>query len=163
MRARVIFVTVGTTHFPFDRLLQAVETLGEGEEIVVQYGSSKFRPRNAKCVELMDYSTVAAHMRRARVILSHAGVGSILTAALAGRRPIVVARRACLGEAVDDHQLELADALDDLGCVVHVRDLNQLCDMATQTGSPGFPLETRSPLREAVAEEARVALGLHSR
>ncbi|GIU94464.1 MAG: beta-1,4-galactosyltransferase [Gaiellaceae bacterium] len=154
----MIFVTVGTTHFAFDRLLKAVEELDTDEEIVAQCGSSTVRPRNATCVELMDYGEVAAHMERARIVVSHAGVGSILTATLAGKRPLVVARRARLGEAVDDHQLELADALHELGSVTHVRSLDELAESVRHSDTTAFTLAADTSLSRAVAEITQSAL-----
>jgi len=151
----MIFVTVGTTRFPFDRLLRAIEELGDDEEIVAQYGSSRVRPQNATCIAVMSYQDIVAHMQRARVVLSHAGVGSILTAALVGKRPLVVPRRAALAEAVDDHQLEIANALHERGSVVHVRDLASLRSTLSTSSCLMDPLAGSTPLARIVAEVAR--------
>jgi UDP-N-acetylglucosamine transferase subunit ALG13 len=61
-------------------------------------------------------------VRRARVVVCHAGVGTILTALANGRRPIVVPRLARHGEAVDDHQVALARRLADVGLVLLAED-----------------------------------------
>ena len=104
----MILVTVGTSGEPFDRLLESVAPLTAGEEVVVQHGASAVRPPGAECVAFLEYSELLDRMRRARAVVTHAGVGSIMAALSVGKRPFVVPRRRALGEAVDDHQVELA-------------------------------------------------------
>jgi UDP-N-acetylglucosamine transferase subunit ALG13 len=58
-----------------------------------------------------------------RAFVCHAGVGSVGVALRLGRRPIVVARRHVLGEAVDDHQIPFAERLGRAGLVQVVDDL----------------------------------------
>jgi UDP-N-acetylglucosamine transferase subunit ALG13 len=67
-------------------------------------------------------------MRRARAVVTHAGVGSVMTALLAQKRPIVVPRLRRHGEAVDDHQLGFARRLDEGGLAVLVEDLGRLAE-----------------------------------
>ncbi len=117
----MILVTTGTNR-PFERLLRAVERLGSAEEIVVQTGASAFRPRNARCVPYLPYGELAELIGEARAVVTHGGVGSILTALRAGKRPYVVPRLARLDECVDDHQLELAQALARAGLVALVHE-----------------------------------------
>jgi UDP-N-acetylglucosamine transferase subunit ALG13 len=114
----VIFVTVGTNEAPFDRLVAAVGRIeARGEEIVVQHGASIVRPANAACVEFMPFESLVEHVRRARVVVTHAGVGSVLVALGERVRPIVVPRLARYGEAVDDHQLSFGRRFAEAGLV----------------------------------------------
>jgi UDP-N-acetylglucosamine transferase subunit ALG13 len=121
----MILVTVGTSHLPFDRLLQALEPEA-GETLVVQHGPSPVRPRAAECIAFMPHDVLLARMEAADAVVAHAGVGSILTAFLAGKRPIVVPRLRAYGEAVDDHQLFLGRRLAEEGAVELVEDLSEL-------------------------------------
>ena len=91
----MIFVTVGTQLAPFDRLLEAVSALSSDEDVVVQHGISKVRPEGAVCVDFLPFDAYLDHIRRARVVIAHAGVGSTMIALLNGKRPIVMPR---LGE-----------------------------------------------------------------
>lgn len=118
----MILVTVGTSDQPFDRLLDSVAPLSEREEVIVQHGASAVRPPGADCVAFLRYDDLLDRMRQARAIVTHAGVGSIMAARLVGKRPFVVPRLRDLGEAVDDHQLELATKLDEAGLVRLVSD-----------------------------------------
>ncbi len=88
----MIFVTLGTQAFQFDRLLRALDGLPGDEELVIQCGRASFRPRRAIWFDHLSYEELIDHMRRARVVVCHAGVGSVLTALELGRRPVVVPR-----------------------------------------------------------------------
>jgi UDP-N-acetylglucosamine transferase subunit ALG13 len=118
----MILVTVGTNEARFDRLLEmvagAVPGGGAHEELLVQHGPSPVRPAGAECVDFLPYDALADAIRQARVVVMHAGVGSIMTALANAKRPVVVPRLARLGEAVDDHQVALGRRLDAEGLVV---------------------------------------------
>lgn len=121
----VIFVTVGTTHFPFQRLLDALPSLPLGE-VVVQHGSAS-PPRGVRhATPFMDFGDVLEHFHAADAVVTHAGVGTILCARRAGHVPIVVPRQRRYGELVDDHQAELTRALEERHAVVAVWDTDRL-------------------------------------
>jgi UDP-N-acetylglucosamine transferase subunit ALG13 len=120
----MIFVTIGTSE-PFDRLLRALP-LVVGEELVVQAGESTTRPRDARCITYVPFDELVELVRAARIVVTHAGVGTIMVALANGKRPIVVPRLARFGEAVDDHQLGLARRLDKAGFVTAVEDEAEL-------------------------------------
>jgi UDP-N-acetylglucosamine transferase subunit ALG13 len=118
----VIFVTVGTYDAPFDRLLAALDQADIDEQLVIQCGHSTIRPRGAECREFMPFEAIVEQAQRSRVVVAHAGVGSVLVALAAGRRPILVPRLRAYGEAVDDHQLEFARKLAHIGLARLVED-----------------------------------------
>jgi beta-1,4-N-acetylglucosaminyltransferase len=121
----VIFVTVGTCE-PFDRLMRAVDALPIDEPIVVQTGLSTFIPHDRETVDFLPYERLVDLVREARLVVTHAGVGTILTALLNGVQPVVVPRLKRYGDAVDDHQLELAERLETLHLVKLVREAHDL-------------------------------------
>lgn len=125
----MIFVTVGTNEAPFDRLIRAVGELPWSEEVVVQYGASVVRPHAAALVDFLPFEDVVEHMRRARLVITHAGVGSVMVSLANGKRPVVVPRRKPFGEAVDDHQLQLGRRFAEAGLVTLVEDPAGLADV----------------------------------
>jgi UDP-N-acetylglucosamine transferase subunit ALG13 len=125
----MIFVSVGTNEAPFDRLLRAVEGFPGGEELVVQHGSSGVRPANATCVDYLSFGDLVEHVRRARVVVTHAGMGSMMVALANGKRPVVVPRLKRFHEAVDDHQIPLARRLEDRDLVTLVEQADRLRDV----------------------------------
>jgi len=137
----MIVVTVGTNEAPFDRLLRAFDGARPDEELLVQHGPSSLRPAGARCVPFLSYDELADAIRRARVVVMHAGVGSIMTALANGKRPIVVPRLRRFGEAVDDHQVALARRLDAAGLVTLVESPDDVLGaVETSAGSPGVEL-----------------------
>ncbi len=157
----MILVTVGTLHFPFERLLRAVDELPGDEELIVQSRAPGTRPARARCVEDFPYEQLVAEIRRARVVVCHAGVGSILTALANGKRPIVVPRLGRYGEAVDDHQLAFGRRLAEAGLVTLVEDPAEL---ATAVASPpGAPPHEGGANRLALDVRATLERLVYSR
>jgi UDP-N-acetylglucosamine transferase subunit ALG13 len=122
----MIVVTIGTNEQPFDRLIAAVAALQVDEELVVQYGSARITSGPGRWIDFLGFDELADLMRRARVVVCHAGVGSIMLARACGQRPVVVPRRFDRDEAVDDHQVPLARRLAGSGLVTLVEDEREL-------------------------------------
>jgi UDP-N-acetylglucosamine transferase subunit ALG13 len=134
----MILVTLGTLHFPFDRLLNALGELPADEELVVQTRApgAEPLPAGARLVAELPYEELAAEIRRARAVVCHAGAGSVLTVLANGTRPVVVPRLARFGEAVDDHQLPFARRLAAAGSVTLVEDVAALPAALAAPGEP---------------------------
>jgi UDP-N-acetylglucosamine transferase subunit ALG13 len=122
----MILVTVGTNEARFDRLLQLVDELHLDEELVVQHGPSSVRPHGATTFDFLPFDELAEQIRRARVVVTHAGVGSVMASLANGKRPVVVPRLHRLGEAVDDHQLDFARRAASDGLLVLAEDAPSL-------------------------------------
>jgi UDP-N-acetylglucosamine--N-acetylmuramyl-(pentapeptide) pyrophosphoryl-undecaprenol N-acetylglucosamine transferase len=150
----LIFVTVGTHHQPFDRLLSALS--GLDPDLIVQYGTGRPPEGAREAVDYMPFERVLECLEEAEKVITHAGVGSILLAIRSGHRPLVVPRRADLGEHVDDHQSELTRALGESGAVLpvwEVAELGALLAAAPARGEVPAP-----PGREEFAERVGDAL-----
>ena len=105
----MILVTVGT-QVPFDRLVGAVDTWAAahaGHEVVAQIGDGTV-PRHITWVKRMAVDEFAAKARACRAIVSHAGIGTVLTALELGKPLVVMPRRADLHEHRNDHQMATA-------------------------------------------------------
>lgn len=126
-----VVVTVGTAaEFPFGRLIEQLAPLlspggelatatGLPVDVLWQTGCSPTAHLDLDARPFLSGSELAEAIARADLVVSHAGVGSALTALSAGRRPVLAARSAALGEAGDDHQLQLAGELDRRGLAIH--------------------------------------------
>ncbi len=112
----MIFATTGTSSAPFGRMMEALAALPP-DQLHVQYGPSA-PPPCAGAYDYLPFNRTVELIERADVVVSHAGVGSIMCAMHAGHTPIVFPRLKRYGETVDDHQAELAEALADRGTVV---------------------------------------------
>jgi beta-1,4-N-acetylglucosaminyltransferase len=143
----MIFVTVGSSKIPFDRLLRAIDRAAIDEEIVVQLGASTIRPRCSQSVDFLSYEQFVEHVRLARVIVTHAGVGSIVTTLAERKRPVVVPRQAQYDEAVDDHQVVFARRCAELGLVTVLEDVDRLARAIADHAADGLVFgSTPSPI-----------------
>eukprot|EP00929_Paragymnodinium_shiwhaense_P015411 TRINITY_DN123503_c0_g1_i1.p2 TRINITY_DN123503_c0_g1~~TRINITY_DN123503_c0_g1_i1.p2 ORF type:complete len:181 (+),score=47.35 TRINITY_DN123503_c0_g1_i1:82-624(+) len=137
---KIIFVTVGTTSF--EALIQAVDTADFHKmawelgfrKLVVQYGRGAHKPTlgaaaqqasgaGAQMLQVDSYAfkpSLEDDFDAAALVISHAGAGSIVEALRAGRRLLVVVNPSLM----DNHQLEIAEAMADQG----------YCSMATEPG-----------------------------
>ncbi len=116
----MIFVTVGTHTDGFPRLVESMDQLAAGlpEEVVMQIGATPYTPKHARWFTFVSHDEIADLGREARVIVSHAGAGSIMEALRYGKPLIVVPRLHKYGEHLDDHQTELAEALARAGSLL---------------------------------------------
>jgi UDP-N-acetylglucosamine transferase subunit ALG13 len=117
----LVFVTVGTDHHPFDRLMRWVDAwLADGgaerARCLVQRGRSA-RPRLAESTDYLGYDDMRRAVEDAAAVVTHAGPGSVALSTSVGRRPIVVPRQKSLGEHVDDHQVAFARRIADANAI----------------------------------------------
>jgi UDP-N-acetylglucosamine transferase subunit ALG13 len=125
----MIFATVGT-QLPFDRMLLALDTwaaLNPKVSVLAQTGQTSTRYAHLTAVQQMDQSRFADSVAKARIIVAHAGMGTILTALELGKPLILMPRRADLGEHRNDHQRDTAAEMARLSNVTVVEDSAALC------------------------------------
>lgn len=126
---RLVFVTVGTDHHRFDRLVDWVDAWSPPEgvdvHIVVQYGTSR-PPRHHEGASYLSGEELRELVARADVVVTQGGPGGIMDARRAGVRPIVVPRSADLGEHVDNHQLAFTAHLARSGEVLQATSCEDL-------------------------------------
>ena len=95
--------------------------------------------------------------RAADYVITHAGVGSVMTAVRLGKVPIVVPRRQAEGEVINDHQFELATELSRMGWCRVASSLDDL--VGYLTAPPGALALANSVsnqlMRDAVADFIR--------
>jgi UDP-N-acetylglucosamine transferase subunit ALG13 len=123
-----IVVTVGVNGYGFPRLIDAVlRAAPEGAEILWQTGSTDVSDKTIAAVPAMTAEDLFGAMKRADVVIAHAGVGSAIMAMQAGKCPVLVPRERAHREHVDDHQREIASVLGRSG-------LAMTCDPADLDG-----------------------------
>src|SRR5919201_954053 len=98
----LVFVTVGTDHHQFDRLIGWIDTwmLGGAKDRVrclIQCGTSN-PPIWADFDQYFGYQQMETLFAEASAVVCHGGPGTVMMARWAGKQPIVVPRRHDLGE-----------------------------------------------------------------
>lgn len=110
----MIFLTVGT-QLPFDRFVAVVDDWSAANPSVELFGQiadpgrNGHRPAHFAWKPFLDPAEFTARFRDARLILAHAGMGSIISAMTWQKPIIMMPRRADLGEQRNDHQLATAE------------------------------------------------------
>lgn len=141
----MILVTLGTQKFQMNRLIEAIDKLAPSlhEEVFVQTGNSTYIPKNCKYQDFVDVETFQKMIAECSVLITHSGVGSIMTG-VNNRRPIIVVPRlAKFKEHVDDHQVQIAEAFEYKQLVLHCKDVDKLDDYIEKAKTYDFkPYET---------------------
>jgi UDP-N-acetylglucosamine transferase subunit ALG13 len=116
----VIFVTVGT-QLPFERLVATVDGWAGRQavkpEVLAQVGGGRTDYESLRCVRSLDGTRYAEVVASARLMVAHAGTGSILTALDRGVPIILMPRDDRRGEHRDDHQMQTARRLEQMNLV----------------------------------------------
>jgi UDP-N-acetylglucosamine transferase subunit ALG13 len=109
-----ILVTLGTIRpYRFDRAVDAVlRLLRPGHEVTWQLGSTTRADLPGEVHEWLRFDELCRLTDEADVVVTHAGVGTILQVLEAGKSPVLAVRERDHGEHVDDHQQEFARLLD---------------------------------------------------
>lgn len=109
----MIFVTTGT-QLPFPRLISAMDALAPklGEEVIAQVGPDTQTRQHIEVHPSLPPSRFAELFGAARVVVAHAGIGSILSAKQMQRPIVLVPRKYALGEHRNDHQFATAREIE---------------------------------------------------
>ncbi len=111
----MILVTVGT-QLPFPRLISAMDRIAAtlNEKVIAQTGVQTEKWVHLEKVEELTPENFEKHMSDARLVVSHVGAGTILTAQRLQKPLVVFPRRAELSEHRNDHQIDSAHRLDNI-------------------------------------------------
>lgn len=126
----MIFITLGSQKFQFNRLLKAVDDqVAEGrieDQIFAQVGASDYKPLHYKYKDYLDRDEFAAFTDKADIVITHGGTGAIIGAVKKRKKVIAVPRLAKYGEHVDDHQLQLIEQFKELDLIYECLDCDEI-------------------------------------
>ena len=126
----MIFITLGSQKFQFNRLLKAVDKqVAAGKikaPIFAQIGVSDYRPQNFKYKDFLDRDAFAEWTRKADIVITHGGAGAIMEAVKMGKKVVAVPRLAVFGEHVDDHQLQLIGQFKERNLICACQDCDHI-------------------------------------
>lgn len=105
----MIFVTIGT-QFPFDRLIEMLDRIAPelDEEIYAQVLKGKYKPKHIKTLDFIEPDEFEEVFVQARLVVAHAGMGTILSSLRRSKPLIIFPRIAALGEHRNEHQTATA-------------------------------------------------------
>ena len=153
-----VFVTVGTDHHPFDRLVAWADDWTErtGVACLVQTGTSQPAVR-AYGAEYLPYPTMAKAMSEASAVVCHGGPATIMLARQCGRVPLVVPRDPDRGEHVDGHQMRFTRWMAEKNQIVAATDLAELEEHLERALSDPAAFRVDQDSTEAAAAVRRFA------
>ncbi len=110
----MIFVTVGSRNYPFDRLFKKLDELYEKgiltDSMFAQMGTSTYIPQHYEYKDFISQEEFIEKVQAADIVVSHGASGSIMKALNAGKKVIAVTRLEKYGEHINDHQIQNNEA-----------------------------------------------------
>ena len=99
------------------------------EPVVAQTGRSGVAPRHLRTVDFLSPEQMRSLAGKARAIVSHAGIGSVLMAQNAGKPLVLFPRDSALGEHRTDHQFATCRELAKLPGLYVAKDEAELKEL----------------------------------
>lgn len=125
----MILMVCGTQKFQLDRMLmemdRLIETGAVTEAVFAQIGHSTYEPKHYQWERFVAGEEFEEKIRTCDLLLTHSGVGTIITGKELGKPVLVFPRSAKYGEHVDDHQWQIAREF-------RKRDYALICEEASQ-------------------------------
>lgn len=129
----MILVTLGTQDKKFNRLLEEIDKLildkKIKDEVVVQAGFSKdYKSDNMKIFELISKVEFDDLIEKCDILITHGGVGAILTGLKYNKKVIAIPRLKKYKEHVNDHQIQIVSNFHDEGYIIGINEVEELED-----------------------------------
>ena len=129
----MIFITVGTQRFQFNRLLKEVDKLiSENkitEEVFAQIGYSTYKPKYYNFKDFINSEEYENILAKSNIVITHGGTGTIIKAVKHRKKVIAIPRLKAFGEHVDNHQMQIISEFNEIGFLQKVEDINNLSDI----------------------------------
>lgn len=133
----MILVLLGTQDKPFTRLIEAVDDcINKGiikDKVVAQMGFTKYETNNIEMIELMPYDDYIKYNKEADLIITHGGVGSILTALQLNKKVIAMPRLEEYGEHTNNHQIQIINEFYKTGYILKVDNPQNLGNVISES------------------------------
>ena len=150
----MILVTLGTQDKSFERLLKAIDKQVEKgnikDKIVVQAGHTKYKSKNMEIYDLVPMEQFDKLISECDLLITHGGVGSIITGLKNNKKVIAAARLKKYGEHTNDHQLQIIEKFSDSGFILplyNFDELDKVIKQATKFKPNKFQSNTSNMIR----------------
>lgn len=147
----MIFVTLGSQKFQFNRLLKVIDELVEkkliSEEVFAQIGYSDYVPKNYKYKDFLDREEFNNQMNKAEIVITHGGTGAIISAVKKEKKVIAVPRLAKYEEHVDNHQKEIVKQFEEMNFIYaceNPKNLSVMIKKARKTEFDAYESNTQN-------------------
>lgn len=138
----MIFITLGSQKFQFNRLLKEIDKLIENkiitDDVFAQIGYSDYRPLNYKYEKFLDRVAFARLQAESDMVITHGGTGAIIGAVKNGKKVIACPRLSKYDEHVDDHQIQIIQEFEKLNIIEACYDIEDLENSIIQIREKSF-------------------------
>jgi UDP-N-acetylglucosamine transferase subunit ALG13 len=148
------FITLGNSKFPFVRLLEFAERNASllPKPILAQIGNTEYQSAIITCVKFLPMDKFQDNAGRAKLVMCHAGAGAVINAITRGNIPLILPRRASLGEHIDDHQMELANVFEGNGAAFRIDGERTLPELLEEIEERRVPSDLDGHANEVLIE-----------
>lgn len=123
-------IILGTQDKTFPRLLKAIEReIKKGnikDKVIVQAGQTKYESKNMEIFDFIEMNKFNSLLKEADLVITHGGVGTILSAIRLNKKVIAVPRLKKYMEHENDHQIQIVKEFDKLGYIKACLNLKKL-------------------------------------
>jgi len=105
--SNLIFVVTGTQE-PFDRMISIIDQWSQNQvkyNVIAQTANSVLKVKSIKCYDFLEPDVFTELFTKAEIIISHAGMGSIIKALENKKKIIIFPRLAKFKEHRNNHQV----------------------------------------------------------
>lgn len=121
---------LGTQNNSFERLLKELDRLKKNkvikEKIIVQSGYTKYNSDNMEIFDFIDKDKLEEYQSKADIIITHGGVGSIISSLKKDKKVIAIPRLKKYDEHVNDHQLDIVESFSNNGYIIGIKEVKDL-------------------------------------
>jgi len=123
----MMLALTGTNPYSFDRLVRPLDVLAakHGWEVFIQLGHTHYEPQHCKAEPFVERARLLDMIAEAELVVTQGGYGSMRDALLYDKPIVAVPRSPEQGESTD-YQDELVHAMEDLGYLIGVYDIDNL-------------------------------------
>ncbi len=126
----MILITLGTQDKQFTRLLDMVQKeIDKGninDKVIVQAGHTKYNSKDMEIFDLIDREKFSELISKCDILITHGGVGSIITGLQNNKKVIVAPRLAKYDEHMNDHQIQITDNFSKAGYILPLYECDDL-------------------------------------
>jgi UDP-N-acetylglucosamine transferase subunit ALG13 len=158
----MILVTVGT-QLGFDRLISAMDNLANNLEvpIIAQIGSGNYKPKNMESSSTFDPAEFETLLKDSKLIVSHAGTGTILNATKHCKPIVILPRRAEFSEHRNNHQVATAQFMSNRPGVFVAMQETELLEQIQRALAAVVPKHAQTHERVRIVNEIRTFVAKH--
>jgi UDP-N-acetylglucosamine transferase subunit ALG13 len=131
----VILASVGT-QLPFDRLIKTIDDWAEQRQrtdVIAQIGPARYVPRAIRYFPFLEHDEFHKLQLSCSIMVSHAGMGSIITALELGKPIIILARDHHRKEHRNGHQIDTLGQFRNYPGVYAARDEDHVVELLDQS------------------------------